>query len=70
MKNVKALVQSRQQREREQSVTASFDATLQPRILQAVAAIRAAKERLMMSEEHLQMQQKVFTAAVNAEAER
>ena len=34
-----------------------FDITSQAKILQAVAAIRAAKERLMLSEIHQQMQE-------------
>lgn len=70
MKNINAPAQSRQQRDGEQHLSAPFDATAQPRILQAVAAIRAAKERLMMSEEHLKMQQKILTAALDAQGER
>ncbi|KJM57817.1 hypothetical protein B5M10_19480 [Pluralibacter gergoviae] len=56
-------------RDRGQKHPGTFDATVQPRILQAVAAIRAAKERLHMSELHLQMQQERFAASMQAKSD-
>ena len=54
---------------RQQKAFGCFDATAQPRIQQAVEAIRAAKERLQKSELRVQMQRERFAASLLADSD-